>query len=417
MKNVELLAPVGSFESLRAAIDAGADSVYFGLEQLNMRARSANNFVIRDLPRIQRLCSRRGLRTYLALNTILYDHDLPLMRRTVDAARHAGIDAIIAADPAVLVYAREQGVPVHISTQANITNIEAVQFYAAYAEVMVLSRELAMGQIARACRQIREKGITGPGGKEVRVEVFAHGALCMAISGKCYLSLHTHNASANRGACKQNCRRSYTVKDEEGNELLIENEYIMSPKDLATIGFLDKLVDTGIGILKIEGRSKGPDYVYETVSCYREALAAIADGRYGPEKVEGWMQRLGRVYNRGFWGGYYLGRKLGEWTDAPGSKAREHKVLIGSGVKYFSKLKVGEFKLQAGNIKIGDEVLITGPTTGLLRTQVASLHLNNVPVEGIFRRGVHFSMPVARKVRPSDKLYKIEHDPDRVSEE
>ncbi|MCB0548109.1 MAG: U32 family peptidase [Phaeodactylibacter sp.] len=417
MSKVELLAPVGSFDALRAAMDAGADSVYFGLEQLNMRARSAYNFVISDLPRIQGLCARKGMRTYLALNTILYNHDLSLMKRAVDAARETGIDAVIAMDPAVLLYAREKEMPVHISTQANITNIEAVQFYAPYAEAMVLSRELTLGQVGNICQQIRKMGIKGPDGREVRIEVFAHGALCMAVSGKCYLSLHTHNASANRGACKQNCRRSYTVKDEEGNELRIENEYILSPKDLATISFLDQLANTGIGILKIEGRSKGPDYVYETVGCYREALSAIADGSYGPEKIDGWLQRLQRVYNRGFWGGYYLGQKLGEWTDAPGSKATEHKILIGSGIKYFSKLKVGEFKLQSGNIKIGDEVLITGPTTGLVRAQVKSLHLNNVPVESIFRRGVHFSMPVDKKVRPSDKLYKIEHDPDRLSEE
>ncbi|MCB0571079.1 MAG: U32 family peptidase [Phaeodactylibacter sp.] len=417
MRPIELLAPAGSFESLRAALQAGADSVYFGVEQLNMRARSANNFSIAGLPEIQDICRQKGVRTYLALNTILYGHDLQLMRRLLDAAREAGIDAVIAMDPAAMLYARQLGIPVHLSTQVNITNLEAVQFYAPYTEAVVLSRELSLSQVADICRQIESKQILGPSGQLVRVEVFAHGALCMAVSGKCYLSLHTHNASANRGACKQNCRRTYTVKDDEGNELLIDNEYIMSPKDLSTIGFLDKLAETGVSILKIEGRSKGPDYVYETTACYREALQALADGSYGPGKVAGWLDRLSRVYNRGFWDGYYLGQKMGEWTDAPGSKAAERKVLIGIGVKYFGNIGVGEFVLQSGSLKVGDEILITGPTTGLLRTKVNSLQLEGQAVGSVGRRGVHFSMPVAEKVRPSDKLYKIEYDPGRISAE
>lgn len=417
MKPIELLAPAGSFESLRAALQAGADSVYFGVEQLNMRARSAFNFTLPDLPRIREICSAQQVNTYLALNTILYEHDMQLMRRVLGAAQKAGITGVIVMDPAAMLYARELGLSVHISTQANITNLEAVQFYAPYADVMVLSRELSLSQAGQICRGIESRGILGPGGRPVRIEVFAHGALCMAVSGKCYLSLHTHNASANRGACKQNCRRTYTVTDDEGNELLVDNAFIMSPKDLATIGFLDKVVDAGVSVLKIEGRSKGPDYVYETTACYREALQALAEGTYGPEMVAGWMERLGRVYNRGFWDGYYLGRKLGEWTDAPGSKASERKVLIGAGVKYFGRIGVGEFILRSGGIKVGDEVLITGPSTGVLRTKVEGLQLDGETVNEISRPGVHFSMPVAGKVRPSDKLYKIEYDPDRLSAE
>ena len=408
MSRTELLAPAGSFDSLRAAIDAGADAVYFGIEQLNMRARSANNFTLADLEEISRTCKSANVRTYITLNTVLYDHDLSLMRRIIDAAAEHQIDAVIAMEPGVMLYAKEKGVNVHLSTQANITNIEAVKFYAQFAEVMVLSRELTLSQVATICRGIEQQNICGPSGKPVQIETFVHGALCMAVSGKCYLSLHTHNSSANRGACKQNCRRTYTVKDEEGNELLIDNEYIMSPKDLNTIGFLDKLVETGVGVYKIEGRSKGPEYVYEVTKCYRAALDAIAAGTYSAAKVEEWMERLSTVYNRGFWGGYYLGKKLGEWTDQPGSVAKERKVYLGTGVKYFSSIGIGEFKLQSGELKVGDEVIITGPTTGYLRTKVSSLHLEESPVEVISRRGVHFSMPVQEKIRPSDKLYKVE---------
>ncbi len=405
---IEIMAPVGSFESLQAALQAGADAVYFGIEQLNMRARSSINFTLEDLKEMVARCRAKGVKTYLTLNTILYDHDLQLMRNIIDGAKAEGVDAVIAMDQAAIGYAHQQGMPVHISTQANITNIEAVRFYALFSEVMVLSRELTLSQVKKICRTIEREKITGPSGKLVRVEVFVHGALCMAVSGKCYLSLHTHQSSANRGACKQNCRRTYTVKDEEGNELLIDNEFIMSPKDLCTLPFLDKLLDTGVRVLKIEGRSKGPDYVYETTSCYREAVEAILDGSFDESKVAAWMQRLEKVYNRGFWGGYFLGQELGEWTDAPGSKAREKKVFIGTGVKYFGKPGVGEFKLLSGSLRVGDEILITGPTTGLLRTRVESLRVDDRDAESVEERGVHFSMPVAAKVRPSDKLYKIE---------
>jgi putative protease len=408
MQRLELLAPAGAFDSLTAAIDAGADAVYFGVEQLNMRARSANNFTLVDLPEVSRLCRAAGVRSYITLNTVLYDHDLPMMRRIVAAAAEHQIDAVIAMEPGVMQYARELGVDVHLSTQANITNVEAVKFYAQFAEVMVLSRELTLSQVAYISRAVEQQNICGPSGKPVQIEAFVHGALCMAVSGKCYLSLHTHNSSANRGACKQNCRRTYTVKDEEGHELLIDNEYIMSPKDLNTIGFLDKLVVAGVGVFKIEGRSKGPEYVYEVTRCYREALDAIQDGTFSSTKVDAWMERLEQVYNRGFWGGYYLGQKMGEWTDAPGSVAKERKVFLGTGIKYFSGIGIGEFKLQSGDLRLGDEVIITGPTTGYLRTKVTSLHLEEQPVEAINRRGAHFSMPVGEKIRPSDKLYKVE---------
>ena len=408
MPRQELLAPAGSFDSLSAAIAAGADAIYFGVEQLNMRARSANNFTLADLPEVSRKCNEAGVRSYITLNTVLYDHDLPMMRRIVDAAATHDISAIIAMEPGVMQYARDCGVDVHLSTQANITNVDAVKFYAQFAEVMVLSRELTLSQVENICRAIEQQNICGPSGKPVQIEAFVHGALCMAVSGKCYLSLHTHNSSANRGACKQNCRRTYTVKDEEGHELLIDNEYIMSPKDLNTIGFLDKLVGAGVGVFKIEGRSKGAEYVYEVTRCYREALDAIEAGTFNAEKVDDWMDRLSHVYNRGFWGGYYLGQKMGEWTDAPGSVAKERKVFLGTGIKYFGNIGVGEFKLQSGDLRLGDEVIITGPTTGYLRSKVTSLHLEEEPVEAITRRGVHFSMPISGKIRPSDKLYKVE---------
>lgn len=373
-----------------------------------MRARSSINFTTEDLSEITTRCKKNGIKTYLTLNTILYDHDLQLMRHIVDQAKTAGVDAIIAMDQAAISYARQQEVPVHISTQANITNIEAVRFYAMFSDVMVLSRELTLSQVKKICQTIKKENITGPSGKLVRIEVFVHGALCMAVSGKCYLSLHTHQSSANRGACKQNCRRTYTVKDEEGNELLIDNEFIMSPKDLCTLPFLDQILDTGVSVLKIEGRSKGPDYVYETTRCYREARDAVLQGEFSKEKVAQWMHRLEKVYNRGFWGGYFLGQELGEWTDAPGSKAKEKKVFIGTGIKYFSKIGVGEFKLLSGSLNVGDEILITGPTTGLLRTRVKALRINDEDTSTVQQRGVHFSMPITSKVRPSDKLYKIE---------
>ncbi len=406
-KKTTLLAPVGSYESLRAAIAAGADAIYFGIEQLNMRARSSNNFTLEDLVNIAHICHENDVLADLTVNTILYDHDLPLMKKIVDTAKASGIDGIIAMDHAAINYANSIGMPVHISTQANITNIEALKFYAHFAEVMVLSRELTLMQVAKICRDVEQQNITGPGGKPVRIETFVHGALCMAVSGKCYLSLHTHNSSANRGACKQNCRRTYTVKDDEGNELLIDNEYIMSPKDLCTIDFLDKIVEAGVQVFKIEGRSKGPEYVYEVTSCYREALDSIAEGSFSEEKIADWMQRLETVYNRGFWGGYFLGKKLGEWTDAPGSIAKKKKTFLGLGVKYFNKVGVGEFKLQTGSLSVGDEIYISGPTTGLIRTTVEALRLDDQDVPEV-KAGDSFSMPVKEKIRPSDKLYKVE---------
>jgi putative protease len=356
--NVEVMAPVGSFESLQAAIQASTDSVYFGIAQLNMRARSSINFTLEDLKEIVARCKKAGVRTYLTVNTILYDHDLILMRRIIDSAKEEGVDAIIAMDQAAIMHAREVNMPIHISTQLNVTNIETVKFYAPYADVMVLSRELTLSQVKKICREIEKQKVRGPSGELIRIEVFAHGALCMAVSGKCYLSLHTHNSSANRGACKQNCRRTYEVKDEEGNELLIDNEFIMSPKDLCTIDFLDKLLDAGISVLKIEGRSKGADYVYETTSCYKEAVTAVQDGTFSREKVGQWMDRLAQIYNRGFWSGYYLGQKLGEWTDAAGSKAVEKKSFLGVGIKYFGNIRIGEFKLQSGQLAVGDEIMI-----------------------------------------------------------
>ena len=406
-KEIILLAPVGSFESLRAAIMGKADAVYFGVEQLNMRARSSNNFTVEDMAEIASICRENGLRSYLTINTILYNHDLGLMKNIIKSAQSSGVDAVIAMDHAVLMYAKEIGMPIHISTQANITNIESVKFFAQYAEVMVMSRELTLMQLKQICEQVEKQNITGPSGNLVKIESFIHGALCMAVSGKCYLSLHSHNSSANRGACKQNCRRTYTVKDQEGNELKIDNEYIMSPKDLCTIGFLDKIIDAGVSVLKIEGRSKGPDYVKEVCLCYREAIDSIYNGTYTPEKTAAWETRMEDVYNRGFWGGYFLGKKMGEWTDAPGSKAKKKKYFIGNGVKYFGNIGIGEFKLKSGKLSVGDHIYITGPTTGIVETKVKNLRLDGEDVTEV-KAGDHFSMPIKEKIRNSDKLYKVE---------
>ena len=406
-RKVEIMAPVGSFESLRAAIQAKADSVYFGIEQLNMRARSSNNFTIEDLAEITSICEEHSVKTYLTLNTIIYDHDLALMKTIIKAAKANNITAVIAMDQAVIMYANKIGVPVHISTQINITNIETLEFYAQFADVVVLSREMTLKQVQEICAQVEKRQLKGSSGELIRIETFVHGALCMAVSGKCYLSLHTHNSSANRGACKQNCRRTYEVKDEEGFEYKIDNEYIMSAKDLNTIGFLDKIINAGVQVLKIEGRSKGPDYVYEVVSCYREARNAVADGTFSQEKVNEWMERLSNVYNRGFWGGYFLGKKMGEWTDVQGSKAKKRKSLIGVGIKYFGKIGIGEFRLDQGKLKVGDEIIITGPTTGIIQTVVETIRVEDENVEFV-TANIPFSMPVERKVRPSDKLYLVE---------
>lgn len=407
MQQIELMAPAGSYEALMAGLNAGANSIYFGIEQLNMRARSSNNFTFEDLHEIAKRCSDKGVKSYITLNTIVYDHDLGLMRKILDHAKEAGISAIIASDHSVMNYGKKIGMPVHISTQSNITNIETVEFYSAYADVMVLSRELSLMQVEDISKNIKRREITGPSGKLVRLEIFGHGALCMAVSGKCYLSLHSHNASANRGACIQNCRRSYTVIDkEEGVELEIDNEYIMSAKDLCTIDFLDKVIAAGVSVLKIEGRGRSADYVHTTTKCYREAIDSIKEGTYTKEKIVAWKEELSTTFNRGFWDGYYLGKKMGEWNDEYGSRASKKKIYIGKGRKYFDKLSVGEFELETHSLQLGDEILITGPTTGVIQTLVNELRLNEQSVEEV-NKGDVFSMPIAEKIRPSDKLYKV----------
>lgn len=403
---IELMAPAGSFESLQAAIDNGANSVYFGIDQLNMRAVSGINFTIEDLKEIARRCKKKNVKTYITLNTIIYDHDLSVIKRITDAAVKNGIDAIIASDQAVINYAHTVGMEVHISTQLNVTNIETVKFYSHFADVMVLSRELSLQQITKICDEIIKQDVRGPKGELVEIEIFGHGALCMAVSGKCYLSLHTQNSSANRGACNQNCRRKYTVKDENGFELEIDNEYIMSPKDLCTLDFLDKVIDTGIKVLKIEGRGRAPDYVAKTIKSYREAIDAVYDGTYTTEKVNEWMTTLKEVYNREFWGGYYLGKELGEWVDKPGSKATLTKVFVGKGMHYFKKAKIAQFKLNAHQINIGDKILVTGPTTGAKEMIIESMMVDDQAAETAVR-GQEVTMPTDFVVRPSDKLYKL----------
>jgi U32 family peptidase len=404
---IELMAPAGSFESLMAAIKAGADSVYFGIEQLNMRARSSNNFTIDDLSKIAKICKEHTVKSYLTLNTVIYDHDISLMKTIIDAAKTNGIDALIAADHAVLNYAKKNGVKVHISTQANISNIDSIEFFADYADVMVMARELSLMQVGAITREIKRKKITGPSGEPVRVEIFAHGALCMAVSGKCYMSLHSNFASANRGACVQNCRRNYIVIDkEEGVEFEVDNEYIMSAKDLCTIDFLDKVIDAGVSVLKIEGRGRSADYVYTVVSCYREAIDAYHNNTYTADKINDWKARLATVFNRGFWEGYYLGKTMGEWSNEYGSKATRKKIFIGQGSKYFEKSGVGEFKLESHSLSVGDEILITGPTTGVIQTFVEEIRVDDQPIDKI-TKGIMFTIKVNEKVRPSDKLYKL----------
>ncbi len=406
MNKMELMAPAGSFEALMSGIKAGCNSVYFGVEQLNMRARSSINFTFEDLKEIAQIAKDNNIKTYITLNTIVYDHDLRLMREIVDAAKFHGINAIIASDHAVLNYCRKVGMTAHISTQCNITNIESVEFYSAFADVMVLSRELSLMQVADIVREIKRREITGPSGELVKIEIFGHGALCMAVSGKCYLSLHSHNASANRGACIQNCRRSYVVIDkEEGYELEIDNEYIMSAKDLCTIDFLDKIIDAGVSVLKIEGRGRSADYVYVTTKCYREAIDSIYEGTYTTDKIENWKKELSTVFNRGFWDGYYLGRKMGEWSKEHGSSATKKKLYLGVGRKYFDKIQVGEFEIETHSLKVGDEVIITGTKTGFIKTKVEEIRVNNTSVNEV-KKGDVFSMKMPEKIRPSDKLYK-----------
>lgn len=401
------MAPAGSYEALAAAVKAGANSVYFGVEQLNMRTKSTHNFTMEDLPEIARVCKENGLKSYLTLNTIVYDHDVSLMKRILDETKASGITAVIASDHAVMNYAKKIGVTVHISTQANITNIDTVEFYSAYADVMVMARELSLLQVEAINKEIARREVTGPSGKLVRTEVFGHGALCMAVSGKCYLSLHSHFSSANRGACVQNCRKPYVVMDkDEGTQFEIDNEYIMSAADLCTIDFLDKVIAAGVSVLKIEGRGRSADYVYTTTQCYREAIDAYYDGTFSAEKVADWKERLSTVFNRGFWDGYYLGRKMGEWSDEPGSKATKRKVYIGKGMKYYEGPGIGEFLIEAQNVKVGDELIITGPTTGVIELQLESLRIDDEPAE-MAKRGATITFPVNDKVRPSDKLYKL----------
>lgn len=401
------MAPAGSYEALAAAVKAGANSVYFGVEQLNMRTKSTHNFTMEDLPEIARVCKENGLKSYLTLNTIVYDHDVSLMKRILDETKASGITAVIASDHAVMNYAKKIGVTVHISTQANITNIDTVEFYSAYADVMVMARELSLLQVEAINKEIARREVTGPSGKLVRTEVFGHGALCMAVSGKCYLSLHSHFSSANRGACVQNCRKPYVVMDkDEGTQFEIDNEYIMSAADLCTIDFLDKVIAAGVSVLKIEGRGRSADYVYTTTQCYREAIDAYYDGTFSAEKVADWKERLSTVFNRGFWDGYYLGRKMGEWSDEPGSKATKRKVYIGKGMKYYEGPGIGEFLIEAQNVKVGDELIITGPTTGVIELQLESLRIDDEPAE-MAKRGATITFPVNEKVRPSDKLYKL----------
>ena len=400
---------MGSRESLAAALAAGADAVYFGVEGLNMRSRSSANFTLADLREIASTCSARGVKTYLTVNTVMYDSDTARMRAVIDTARDAGITAIIAADMSAILYARSIGVEVHVSTQVNVANTEAVRFYSQWADVMVLARELDMDQVAEISRNIDSQCITGPSGRPVRIEMFCHGALCMAVSGKCYMSLHEMNSSANRGACNQICRRSYLLTDREtGAEIEVDNQYIMSPKDLKTIHFLNKMVDAGVRVFKIEGRARGPEYVKEVVRAYDEALCAICDGTYSESLVADWDERLSRVFNRGFWDGYYMGQRLGEWSAKYGSSATRVKRYAAKAVRYFSKIGVAEFKLEASVLHKGEEVVITGPTTGALILTPEEIRVNLKPVETV-RKGEHFSIAVPEKVRPSDRLYIWDH--------
>ncbi len=404
----EIMAPVGSYESLMAAIKAGADSVYFGIEGLNMRARSANNFTTEDLYKIAEICREHGVKSYLTVNTVIYDEDLSLMHSIIDAAQQAKVSAIIASDVAGMTYAREIGVEVHLSTQLNISNAEALRFYAQFADVAVLARELNMDQVRNIHEIIERDHICGPKGEPVRIEMFAHGALCMAVSGKCYLSLHEHNSSANRGACSQSCRRAYTVKDKDSDlELDIENQYIMSPKDLKTIHFINKMMDAGVRVFKIEGRARGPEYVYTVCRCYKEAVEAYCNGTYDEERIAEWDKQLATVFNRGFWNGYYLGQRLGEWTHRYGSAATRQKVYVGKGIKYFSRLGVAEFEIEAGELHKGDEIVITGPTTGVIIQHVEEIRYELESVDKAVK-GQRISIPVKEKVRPSDKLYRFE---------
>lgn len=407
LHDYEIMAPAGSYESLTAAIQGGADSIYFGIEGLNMRARSSNNFTIDDLHQIAQICRENNLRSYLTVNTIIYDNDMALMHRIVDAAGEARLSAIIAADVAVMMYARSIGVEVHLSTQLNITNTESLRFYAQFADVVVLARELNLDQVAAIHRDIISQQIKGPSGQLIRIEMFAHGALCMAVSGKCYLSLHEKDLSANRGACNQICRRGYIVRDRDSDiELEIDNEYIMSPKDLKTIHFINKMMDAGVRVFKIEGRARGPEYVRIVTSCYKEAVQSYCDNAFTEEKISDWDERLATVFNRGFWDGYYLGQRLGEWTHRYGSGATKRKVYVGKAVRHFGKLGVTEFLIETQSVNAGDELLITGPTTGAVFVTADDIRVDEETVPEAVK-GDHFSIKTGGKIRPNDQLYKM----------
>ncbi len=406
-QDIELMAPVGSYESLQAAIQGGADAVYFGVERLNMRSRSSKNFTLDDLKEIAIIAKTSNIKTYLTLNTVMYDRDLVKMREIVDVAKQSGVNAIIASDPAAFDYIRQQGMSVHLSTQANVSNIESMRFYARFADVIVLARELDLDQVREISEAIQLEQIKGPSGKLIQLEMFVHGALCMAVSGKCYLSLHQANHSANRGECLQICRRAYIVQDKEtGDELEVDHEYIMSPKDLMTIHFLNKILAAGVTVVKIEGRARSPEYVKTVTECYSEAVTAIIDGSYSEEKIEIWKNRLKMVFNRGFWDGYYLGQRLGEWSEKYGSKATRRRVYIGKGVNYFRKSQIAEFIIDTKSLEIGDRVLITGPTTGVVELIIDEIWVDEKPVQKA-QKGDRMTIPLPVTIRPSDKLYKL----------
>jgi putative protease len=407
INDFEIMAPVGSRESMMAAIQAGADSIYFGIGKLNMRSHSANTFTINDLKEIAALCHEHNMKSYLTVNTIIYGEDIDTMHEIIDAAYEAKISAVIACDIAVMTYCRKVGQEVHLSTQLNISNVEALKFYAQFADVVVLARELNLEQVAAIFKAIEEENICGPSGNRIRIEMFCHGALCMAVSGKCYMSLDNANRSANRGECVQICRRSYIATDTEtGDQLEIDNKYIMSPKDLKTVRFIDRMMNAGVRVFKIEGRARGPEYVYTVIRCYKEAIASVLEGTFTEEKKDEWDERLATVFNRGFWDGYYLGQRLGEWNKSYGSNATEKKQYVGKGIKYFSRLGVAEFAIEAAEINVGDKLLITGPTTGVMYLDATEIRFDLKTVDTA-HKGERVSIPVPGKIRPSDKLFKL----------
>jgi len=415
-EQIEIMAPVGSYESLMAAIQGGADSIYFGIEKMNMRAQSSNNFTFQDLDKISEICQQNNIKSYLTVNTVVYNNEINLIKEIIDAAKRNNITAVIASDIAVINYARTVGVEVHISTQLNVSNIESVKFFSQFADVIVLARELTLDQITDITRVIKEENITGPSGNLVKIELFVHGALCMAISGKCYLSLHEKNYSANRGSCLQTCRKSYIVTEKEsGNEIEIDNEYIMSPKDLSTIKFLNKILDAGVSVLKIEGRARPPEYVKTVSECYNEAVNAYLSNAFSDEKITDWEQRLSTVFNRGFWGGYYLGQKMGEWSHRYGSRATKRKIYVGKGTNYFTKLNVAEFLIETNRLSVGDEILITGPTTGVVQIIVKEIRVDLKSVQTA-NQGERCSIPIEQLIRRSDKLYVVV-DSDKVKQQ